>query len=84
MIERLLELMRTGGTWRVDDLARTLDTTPGLVRVILEDLARRGYLKPLVNACDAKCSGCALAKNCTSSAPATGMLWTITGKTPQS
>lgn len=82
MIERLLELMQTGGAWRVDDLARALDTTPGLVRVMLEDLARRGYLHAPTNACDAKCSGCALAGNCTDGAPATGILWTMTEKVP--
>lgn len=77
MIERLLELMRAGGTWRVEDLARALDTTPTLVEMMLEDLARRGYLKSLSDVCDARCSGCALAEQCTSNTLATGMVWTF-------
>ena len=40
MLIKLLELLRTGGTHRVADLARELETTPALVEAMLEDLHR--------------------------------------------
>lgn len=78
MLERLLALLITGGTWRIEELARTLDTTPALVQAMLEDLARRGYLKSLSDTCDAKCSSCVLAGHCKSNLSTLGVAWTTT------
>ena len=63
-MERLLELLRAGGTYRVADLARELEVTPALVEALLEDLARRGFLKPVGGECTGRCSGCPLAGIC--------------------
>jgi predicted ArsR family transcriptional regulator len=64
MMERLLALLREGGTWRVSDLARALDTTPALVQVMLDDLARKGLLQQVGATCNKGCAGCALSGRC--------------------
>ena len=64
-MSRLLELLRAGGTHRVTGLARELDTTSELVKAMLEDLARMGYLKQVGEECTDKCVSCPLAGLCT-------------------
>ena len=78
MLNRLLELLRAGGTYRVADLVRELDTTPALVEAMLEDLGRMGYLKRVGGACGGKCAACSLAGLCT--AAGGGQVWTLTEK----
>ncbi|MGB9776909.1 MAG: FeoC-like transcriptional regulator [Anaerolineae bacterium] len=63
MLERLLEILQRGGTYRVSDLARALDTTPALVEMMLEELARAGYVKPVAT-CTEACASCPLADSC--------------------
>ncbi len=76
MLNRLLELLRAGGTHRVIDLARELDTTSALVEVMLEDLGRMGYLKRVGGACGDGCGGCSLVGSC--AAGGNGQVWTLT------
>lgn len=76
MLERLLELLRAGGTRRVVDLAHELDTTPALVKMMLKDLARMGYLKQVSAECGGGCGGCSLAGLC--AAGDGGRVWTLT------
>lgn len=67
MLERLIALLEEGGTYRVADLARALDTTPELVEMMLEDLARRGRIRPVDPTCPsshAACADCPLASHC--------------------
>ena len=78
MLNRLLELLRAGGTHRVSDLARELNTTPALVKVMLDDLARMGHLKPVDGECGGGCAGCSLAGLC--AAGESGRVWTLTEK----
>ena len=78
MLNRLLELLRAGGTHRVADLARELETTPALVEVMLENLARMGYLKRVGGECAGGCAGCSLAGLCTTGEG--GRVWTLTEK----
>lgn len=63
---RLLQLLARGGIRSTADLARSLAVTEGLVKVMVEDLARRGYLMTLGNggACGASCAGCGSAAAC--------------------
>jgi len=75
MLYRLLELLRAGGTHRVSDLARELETTPELVEAMLEDLARMGYLRQVGGECSGACASCPLAGWCT--AEASGRVWTL-------
>ncbi len=67
MLERLIALLEEGGTYRVADLARALDTTPELVEIMLEDLARRGIIRPMEMTCPssrAACADCPLTSHC--------------------
>ena len=86
MLNRLLELLRAGGTRRVSDLARELETTPALVEAMLEHMARMGYLERVGEECGGGCAGCSLGGLCAASAPSTlpgagsGRVWTLTNK----
>jgi len=74
VLKELLELLKAGGTHRVADLARELETTPELVRAMLDTLARMGYLKPMGETCSDKCATCPLAGLC--AAGENGWVWT--------
>jgi hypothetical protein len=76
VLNQLLDLLRSGGTRRVADLARTLDTTPELVEVMLEDLCRMGYMKRVAGECGGKCAACPMAGLC--AAGGAGQLWALT------
>jgi len=78
VLNRLLELLRSGGTRRVADLARELDTTPELVEVMLEDLCRMGYLKRVAGECGGKCAACPMAGLCATGG--SGQLWVLAEK----
>jgi predicted ArsR family transcriptional regulator len=78
MLNRLLELLRSGGTHRVADLARELQTTPELVEMMLEDLCRMGYLKRAGGECAGSCGGCPMAGLCATGG--NGQVWTLTEK----
>ncbi len=73
MLERLMEILQTGGTHRVSDLARALDTTPALVEMMLEELTRAGYVKPVATCTE--CASCPLADSCIATRP--GKAWTL-------
>ena len=80
MLDRLLALLRDGGTHRVTDLAEILDTTPELVEMMLDDLARMGYLKPVSSGCGSKCKSCPMAGIC---AVGSGeRIWSLTHDEP--
>lgn len=64
MLNRLLDLLREGGARRIEDLARELDTTPGLVEAMLEDLARMGYVKRVSAQCSGACAECPMSSMC--------------------
>jgi hypothetical protein len=76
---RLLRLMGEDSILSLAELARRLDSTPDLVRMIAEDLTRRDYLQPLSLDC-AACDGCALSGACGAPAPAAprAPLWRLT------
>jgi hypothetical protein len=62
-----MERISEGGTWSVAALAQELDTTPQLVEAALDELARRGYLKPVGAACSGSCASCPLGGGCVKS-----------------
>ena len=78
MLNRLLESLQEGGTHRVADLARELETTPELVEMMLNDLCRMGYLKQVREECSEKCEACPMASLC--AAGSEGQLWTLAGE----
>jgi hypothetical protein len=58
LLRRLLELVERKGTACGAELAPELGVGPALVESMLEELARRGYLRPLVPARSGGCAGC--------------------------
>ena len=78
MLNRLLELVRSGGTHRIVDLARELDTTPVLVEAMLEELTRMGHLKHVRGECASGCGQCPMAGLC--AAGQGGAIWALVEK----
>lgn len=76
MLERLLHRLSAGVT-TVPELARALRTSPELVEAMLEDLARRGLVKP-VEHCNGACRGCCVT-GCLSKWR--GRAWTVAART---
>lgn len=74
MLTELLARLRAGGVRRVADLARELDTTPEMVELMLEELARLGYLRSLEQHCGAACESCRLSGLC---AAGGGRVWML-------
>lgn len=87
MLERLLDLLATGGVHTPAQLANRLGVSEGLVEQMLAHLARVGYLRPITSTdCRASasgnvthCSHCPLASTCTI-AGADGRAWALTDK----
>jgi len=78
MLERLLALLREGGTQRVTDLAATLDETPEMIIAMLEGLEDMGYLRQAGEGCDTTCTACPMACYCAAN---TGeRAWILTDK----
>ena len=76
MLQHLLRMLNQGGTRTLDDLARELEVGAPLLEVMVEDLARSGYLRRLDVTCPASCKVCAERASCTTGSP--GRLWTLT------
>ena len=78
MLQRLLDLVAEGGLRSYADLARELGVSEGLVGQMIEDLARRGYLRPVAGSCESRCTGCSLAETCAAGGPT--RVWALTEK----
>ena len=78
MLQRLLDLVAEGGLRSYADLARELGVSEGLVGQMIEDLARRGYLRPVAGDCQGRCTGCSLAGTCAVGGPT--RVWALTEK----
>jgi len=87
MLERLLELLATGGVHTPGELAARLGVSDGLLDQMLADLSRMGYLRqvgdmacsPSPDALTGRCGGCSLASACTAGQSG-GRVWALTGK----
>jgi len=77
MLEQLLRLVAEGGVHSYEDLARQLSIPVPLLEMMLEDLARLGYLRPVGSDCGGHCAGCSVGA-CSITGP--GRLWTLTEK----
>jgi predicted ArsR family transcriptional regulator len=64
MLREVLCLAVERGTARSDEVARALDTSPELVRLLLAELTRRDYLHPAVPGCSTACEHCPLRAAC--------------------
>jgi len=78
MLRKLLRLVAEGGVRTRADLSRELGVSQGLLGQMIEDLARRGYLRPVAGSCESQCTGCPLAKTCAVGGPA--RVWALTEK----
>jgi len=77
MIEQLLQTVARGGVHSYEDLMARLSISPPLLEMMLEDLVRLGYLRPVDGGCDSHCTGCSIS-GC--SITGSGRLWTLTDK----
>jgi hypothetical protein len=77
MLEKLLQYVAEGGIHSYEDLARHLDVSQPLLEMMLEDLARQGYLRAVGSHCDGGCAGCPLG-GCSIAGPQ--HIWMLTDK----
>jgi len=63
MLERLLFVLEGSQSLSVEGLAARLETTPALVQMMLEHLARQGRVEA-IGFCEAGCEGCPLGSHC--------------------
>jgi hypothetical protein len=80
MLNYILKRMAAGDVERLSDLARELNVRDELVKQMIEDLERMGYLRRIAGGCDNGCSHCSSSSDCTSHE--FGQAWTLTEKKP--
>lgn len=76
-LNELLRLVAEGGVHSYDELAGRLALPLPLLEAMLEDLGRRGYLRPAEAACSDNCTKCPIG-GC--SVAGRGRLWVLTEK----
>ena len=87
MLERLLDLLATGGVHTPGELAACLGVSDGLLDQMLTDLSRMGYLRQVGDlACapspatpSSQCGGCTLVRAC-AVGKSGGRVWALAGK----
>jgi hypothetical protein len=77
MIEQLLGFLTDGGAHSYEDLAKRLSVSIPLLEMMLEDLSRLGYLRPVDSDCGTHCASCSIG-SCSITGP--GRLWALTDK----
>ena len=77
MIEQLLRFLTEGGAHSYEDLAKRLTISIPLLEMMLEDLSRLGYLRPVDSDCGTHCASCTIG-SCSITGP--GRLWALTEK----
>ncbi len=65
MFDKLLGLLKRGGTLTIDQAARELDTTPEVVSGMIDHMARAGWLRSMSASCDPHCGECLFVRDCT-------------------
>ncbi len=93
MLERLLDLLATGGVHTPGELAARLGVSNDLLDQMLTDLSRRGYLRLVGDlacapasstssvAASSRCGGCSLVGTC-AAGKSGGRVWALTDKAP--
>lgn len=76
MLRRLLESAAGRGSGSLDELAAELDVSIPLLRAMLEELCRLGYLKEIVEGCSVPCAACSLHDCCLTQNQA--KIWSLT------
>ena len=75
MLEQLVHIIGTGGAHSLGELVQQLGVSDELLERMVEDLARMGYLKPLIG-CEGSCGGCHAASGCATGV--SGRAWVLT------
>lgn len=79
MLTQLLDEIRANGTARTDLLARRMGTSEAMVKVMIDDLMRRGLLTEVNAGCGDSCQGCQLANSCLPKQKGS-RIWQVTAK----
>jgi len=77
VLEDVLKIVAQGGIHSYDDLAERLSISQPLLEMMLEDLARLGYLRAVGSSCDHRCASCPIG-SCSVARPR--RLWSLTEK----
>jgi len=77
MLEDLLKIVAEGGVYSYDDLTDQLSISQPLLEMMLQDLARLGYLRAAGASCTRQCSSCPIG-SCSIAEPS--HLWSLTAK----
>jgi hypothetical protein len=77
MLERLLNLIRSGGSWTTQTLAKRLDTSSELVEAMMEHLKRQGLVHDFEAPCTESCRQCAFGDTCQAAAGSHPHLWRV-------
>ena len=64
MFERIMSIMKRGGTATVEQMARELNTTPEVVAGAIDQMARAGLLRQMSASCESSCNQCVFAPQC--------------------
>ena len=65
MFDKLITLLKRGGTVTIDQVARELGTSPEVVNGMIDHMTRQGWLRSMSPSCDSMCSACVFARDCT-------------------
>ncbi len=63
MFEKLLAVIRSGGTFDINTLATQLETTPSMIKALLSHLQILGVIQPY-QSCGESCNGCYFKDTC--------------------
>ena len=74
MLRDILRAIPSEEAGSVEGLASLLGTSPGLVRQMMDDLVRMGYLRRAGAVCAAACAGCHSRETCAG----LPQMWTLT------
>ena len=81
MLEKLLQEIRSGGTFQPAALAAKLNISVGMVEMMLEDLERRGIITQVNASCgESSCGGCPLVGDCGIAGGTPGRMWMLAKK----
>jgi len=78
MVRNLLKLLAEGDIHNIPQLARTLEVSEEIVRMIMADFTRQGFLQTVNSNCDLQCKSCPIRKTCTPRK--TPKIWVVTEK----
>ena len=78
MFGNLLKLLAEGDIHNIPQLARMLGVSEEIVRMMIADLTRQGYLQTVNSNCDLQCKSCPTRKACTLGK--TPKIWVVTEK----